>query len=71
MPASRERKDFPPVDRLLLEHLEEAFPDQLPRAAKTTPRADELGIQVATLQGIQYVIRRLRIEYNRQNNPPE
>lgn len=58
------KKQFPTVPKELIEALEERFPDRLP-----TSVIDHTGF--AELVGNQVIIRFLRREFNKQNNPKE
>lgn len=55
---------FPPVPRSLLAELEKRFPDRIP---DHVPDPEEVGVLV----GQQSVIRMLRREFAKQNNPKE
>ena len=57
-------KVFPSVPLALIEELEHRFPDRIP---DTPPSVTE----AATLVGQQSVIRFIRREFERQNNPKE
>lgn len=54
----------PPIPRLLLEWLERIFPDR-------APELDATDRQVWAATGAQSVMRKLRSEYNKQNQPKE
>ena len=54
-------RPFPVVPQSLLERLEEVFPDRLPTFLPTD-------VETARLIGKQDVIRKLRAEYERQQN---
>lgn len=58
------KKEFPPVPLALIEELEKRFPDRIPDKVPTQERA-------GVLVGQQAVVRFLRREFEKQNNPKE
>lgn len=59
-----QKQKFPPVPAALIDELERRFRDRIP---DTVPTQDEVGVLV----GQQQVVRFLRREFDRQQNPKE
>lgn len=58
------KKPFPPVPLALIDELERRFRDRIP---DTVPTPEQVGVLV----GQQEVVRFLRREFTKQNNPKE